>query len=135
MAGRPGYLLSPHWPRWSEALGFMGWGKEDSRGRTGWLHSPHLISERLQELTTHLRPVFDFREGVRKWLPCKHISGVWAQGTPPKSNTGPVSCLLTQLPGEEGSFSPFDLGRTKLLNCIIKYCLFCDDSQSFTSGY
>lgn len=81
-AGRLGYLLSPHWPMWSEALGFMGWGKEDSRGRTGWLHSPHLISERLQELTTHLRPVFDFREGVRKWLPCKHISGAWAQGTP-----------------------------------------------------
>lgn len=36
---RLGYLLSPPWPVWSEALGFMGWSKEDSPGRNGWLHT------------------------------------------------------------------------------------------------
>lgn len=36
---RPGFLLSPHWPMWSEALGFMRWSKEDSQDRNGWLHS------------------------------------------------------------------------------------------------
>lgn len=98
--------------------------------RAGMVGSTHqrLVSERLQELTTHLRSVFDFREGVRKRLQGKHISGVWAQGTPPKSNTSPISYLLTHSPGKDGSCCPFDLGRAKLLNCIIKYCLFSDDS-------
>lgn len=37
---KPEYLLSPHWPMWSEALGFVRYSQEDSLGRDGWLHSP-----------------------------------------------------------------------------------------------
>lgn len=70
------------WDLWGGARRTHGAGLGGSTHR-------HPISERLQELTTHLRPVFDFREGVQKWLPCKHISGVWAQGTPQSQTLAP----------------------------------------------
>lgn len=79
---RSGYLLSPHWPVWSEALGFMRWSKEDSPGRNGWLRS---AGADIRMITgAHLRSVFDFREGVRKWFQGKHIAGVWAPRNPHK---------------------------------------------------
>lgn len=119
---RPGYLLSPHWPVWSEALGLMGWSKEDSLGRNGWLHSTAPI-------ICMTGPCLTSGKVCGNGFSASTSVGCGPQGTPTKSNTSPISYPLTHLPGEEGNFSHFDLGKAKLLNGGLVEChLFNDGS-------
>lgn len=130
---KPGYLLSPQWPVWSEALGFTGRSKEDSLGRNGRLHSERLISERLEEPTSG--PCLTSGKVCGNGFSASTSVGCGPEETPTKSNISLISYPLTHLPGEVGGFPHFDLGESKIIESRLLNTAFpIMEVNSFLTG-